>query len=159
MCDMDEKLPTARWSLNISSPTVLGPPPKWEDRPPLPHPRMVEVYANTAKLELIRILSRRIEFSMCKFILHYILGLPEYISRSPLIKIFGERVGRWCGYHGRLELKHIADKHGWELELSVALDSALKRKMKKKAARKKKERQDSRHKTSSKAEHMGKAAH
>ncbi|KAI1429225.1 hypothetical protein F5Y12DRAFT_798553 [Xylaria sp. FL1777] len=160
LCDTEEKFDIACWSLKVSSPTVEI-PLTWDDLPSPPYAGIIELYNKTARDELNRILSKPIELSKCKFILHYVLALPYFIDMPPLIKIFGEKVGQWCGYRGGRELVHLAEDHGWDVELDYALDYAFKRQMNKKTERKKKKKkkQNKEHVVSSKTQNIGKAAH
>ncbi|KAI0535404.1 hypothetical protein GGR58DRAFT_515382 [Xylaria digitata] len=124
-CDFDEKISIALWSLDISSPTeealLL-----WDHR--THSPSAIKAYNDTANLELVRILSEDIEFSECKSLLHYILCLPYYIDRRPLVKKFGESVRTRCGYKHRLELRNIAEEHGFDQEMTAAFQCRIEKK-------------------------------
>ena len=118
---------TVMWSLETTSETYPY-PYYWEISKP-PVTVAAELWNKTAQKELIRILSKDTDFIQCKFLLHYIFGLPKFIEREPLIKIFGEKVGSWCGYQGGLELVKIAEVHVYDVELDVALESGFKLQM------------------------------
>ncbi|KAK5632262.1 hypothetical protein RRF57_007976 [Xylaria bambusicola] len=134
-CDGAELIPTALWSLNVSGLTISN-PFVWEKRAP-PLKASIELWNKTAQNELAKILAEDgIDLSRCKFILHYILGLPHFINREPLLKIFGESVGAWCEYVGSCELREIAEDHFWDEELNVAFEYAFKLEMDKKVAKK-----------------------
>ncbi|KAI0509388.1 hypothetical protein F5B22DRAFT_658140 [Xylaria bambusicola] len=132
-CDIVELLPTALWSLNVSGLTISN-PFVWEKRAP-PLKASVELWNKTAQNELTKILSEDdLDLNRCKFILHYILGLPHFIERVPLLKIFGESIGTWCGYAGSCELKEIAEDHDWDDEFDAVLEYAFKSHMDEKVA-------------------------
>ncbi|KAI1360215.1 hypothetical protein F5Y08DRAFT_343893 [Xylaria arbuscula] len=130
-CDVRSVLQTVLWSVNASksTPLTIPDPFYWEDRKP-PLTSTTEAWNTTAQRELTWLLSKKdISFVHCKFILHYILGLPYFIEREPLLKIFGEKVGSWCGYQAGVELRGIAREHFWDGELEVALHAGFKGQM------------------------------
>ncbi|KAI1355076.1 hypothetical protein F5Y01DRAFT_310995 [Xylaria sp. FL0043] len=135
-CDLKGDLRIARWSAEISLPT-LKETPEWENLSTLMlDPSTIDVYNKTVQLELTRILSVPMELGRYNSILHYTLGLPCFIDVPPLIKIFGDKVGPRCGYQCVLELMRIAEGHGWEVELDSALGVAFKRHMDMKSSKK-----------------------
>ncbi|KAI3325955.1 hypothetical protein HD806DRAFT_532608 [Xylariaceae sp. AK1471] len=130
-CDR-KTLQIARWSLTACTATFEEPPICPERLPP---PYLISTYNDTVQSELLGVLSRRIKFSKCKVLLHYILGLPRFIDKIPLIEIFGESVSRWCGYKRAEQLKDIATEHKLGREMGFALQFAFKRQVEKKKAR------------------------
>jgi hypothetical protein len=144
-CDQ-KTLDTARWAL-----TTYATATTVEEEEPSTHaecnasplPFLVHKYNEIVQSELVNILSRRIEFSKCKALLHYILGLPRFIDRTPLIDVFGKSVGRWCGYKRAAQLRDIAAEHKLGREMAFALQFAFRRHVEKAKARLRKRNSES----------------
>ncbi|KAI8633905.1 hypothetical protein F5Y19DRAFT_489339 [Xylariaceae sp. FL1651] len=121
-CDYDSWLRIAHWSLATST-ASFEEPRRCAERPP--PPSAIDTFNKTVQNELRAHLSRHIAFGKCKALLHYLLGLPWFIEKRPLIDIFGESVGRWCGSK-QWELKHLAAEHDLDRELGYALKIGMK---------------------------------
>ncbi|KAI1182091.1 hypothetical protein F5B17DRAFT_216347 [Nemania serpens] len=121
-CDMQNKISTAYWSLSVRTPTPPE-PPRCAKRPP--PPGEIRIYNDTVLMELKRNLGQCTSFGQCRALLHYILSLPGYIEKVPLIDAFAKTVGSWCGHELGRELSKIVSEHGFGREFGPALQSGL----------------------------------
>ncbi|KAI1200317.1 hypothetical protein F5X97DRAFT_321544 [Nemania serpens] len=117
-CDTENTIATARWSLLVHTTTDPEPPRCPKSPPP---PSTIRKYNDTALLELQKKLEQRASAGQFRVLLHYILSLPEYIEKVPLIDAFGNTLGGCCGLQLGRELVKIAREHGFGREFRPAL--------------------------------------
>ncbi|KAI1108218.1 hypothetical protein F5Y14DRAFT_457256 [Nemania sp. NC0429] len=123
-CDVHNKMSPARWSLFVHTETDL------ETSKPLRRTLSlgtIRRYNETVQMELQRILKKCTSYGQCRALLHYILSLPRYIDKDPLIDAFANIVGFWCRTKRGKELSQIAANHGFGSEFVFAMELWLER--------------------------------
>lgn len=120
-CDEDDLMTIVHWSLSVSEPKHKEPLVNQKCPPPS---SAIDKYNSTVLAELHKFLDKDTDFDECKLVLHYILGLPHYIDKLPLIDAFANSVGRWCGFKRGEDLRRLSLWHGFGREMQLALQLA-----------------------------------
>ncbi|KAI1084939.1 hypothetical protein F5B20DRAFT_520335 [Whalleya microplaca] len=121
--NLDEDCPDCRF---LEKGGIITVPRKFRRKPQTVKPNTISndmktTINKTCQAELRALMLEDLSGAECKSYEHYIFHLPEYVSRGPLVDIFGKGV---AGYYGKNRVQQfidIAAKRGFSDRMKVAL--------------------------------------